>query len=159
MEPRVELLDHDTPLVATVVGWHWQEWSHGYADPDRDEWFARVNGRTHHDRLPFTLVAYLDTEPVGCVSVCEDEPDDRFPGCGPWLSGMLVVGRARNLAVGRALVGAAEQRARAFGVRELWVRTTEAGQFYARCGWEFALRKEDLIGDAVLRRELIANVP
>jgi GNAT superfamily N-acetyltransferase len=154
MEPCVALLDHDSPLLDTVVGWHWREWSHGYADPDREEWRARLNARTRSDAVPFTLVAHLAEEAVACLSVCDDEADAGFPNRGPWLSGMLVLGRARNLGVGRALVQAAEQHVRSLGRRELWVWTTEAGPFYARCGWEYARRKEQLVGAAVLRREL-----
>ena len=162
MDSRIELLGPDSPLLDTVVAWHWREWSHGYDDPDRDTWRANVNGRTRRDGVPFTLIAHLDSEPVaepvaepvGCVSVCDDDGDARFPDRGPWLSGMLVLGHARNLGVGRALVGRAEDLARNLGVRELWVATTEAGRFYARCGWVDVVPKEGLHGRAVMCRTL-----
>jgi GNAT superfamily N-acetyltransferase len=154
MERRIELLNADSPLLDTVIRWHWHEWSHEYDDADFDEWRARLRGRANHDHVPFTLVARLDGEPVGCLSVCDDDVDDRFADRGPWLSGMFVVARARNLGVGRTLLQASEEWARSFGATELWLHTGEAGPFYERCGYRYAHRREHRNDDAVLRRDL-----
>jgi GNAT superfamily N-acetyltransferase len=154
MDARIELLSADSPLIDTVIGWHWHEWSKGHDDANFDEWRARLRSRTNHDRVPFTLVGHLGSEPVGCVSVTDDDLDDRFADHGPWLSGMLVIGPARNLGVGRALLRAIEERARDVGAAELWLRTGEAEQFYERCGWSYLVRKEHVGDDAVMRREL-----
>jgi GNAT superfamily N-acetyltransferase len=91
---------------------------------------------------------------VGCLSVTDDDLDERFADRGPWLSGMVVIPRARNLGVGRVLVKAAESTARSFGVPELWLRTETAGPFYERCGWSYAAPKQSLRLAAVLRRAL-----
>jgi GNAT superfamily N-acetyltransferase len=154
VEPRVELLRADSPLVDVIVGWHWREWSSDHDDADIDVWRAGVVKRTNLDGVPFTLVAHLDGEPVGCLSVTDDDLDERFADRGPWLSGMLVIGRARNLGVGRALVATAESTARRFGVSELWLRTETAGSFYERCGWSYAAPKQGLRVAAVMRRAL-----
>ncbi|MCW2751332.1 MAG: putative N-acetyltransferase [Aeromicrobium sp.] len=154
MEARIELLSADSPLIDTVIGWHWHEWSNKNDDADLDVWRARLCSRTNHDRVPFTLIGHLGTEPVGCVSVTDDDVDDRFADRGPWLSGMLVIGPARNLGVGRALLRATEVRASAVGATELWLHTGEAEQFYERCDWSYLVRKEHVGDDAVMRREL-----
>ena len=151
--PRIELLRAGSPLVETIVRWHWQEWSRDHDDSDFDRWRAVVGRRTNPERVPFTLVAHLGDEPVGCLSVCDDEVDERFAEFGPWLSGTLVIGRARNLGVGRALVRAAETTARAMAVPELWLWTDTAGPFYERCGWEYMAPKVHLQDHAVMRRE------
>jgi GNAT superfamily N-acetyltransferase len=154
VECRVDLLSPDSPLIDTVVQWHWDQWSRDHDDADLDGWRAGVRERTNLDRVPFTLVAYLDGEPVGCLSVSDDDVDDRFADRGPWLSGMLVVARARNLGVGRELVQAAEDMARDFSVPELWLRTETAGPFYERCGWSYVVPKQGLRLAAVMRRTL-----
>jgi GNAT superfamily N-acetyltransferase len=154
VEPRVDLLRAHVPPFETVVNWHWREWSHGYDNPDFEEWRTRLRSRSAGDQIPFTLVAFIGPDPVGCLSVCHDDGDDRFADCGPWLSGMFVDGRARNLGAGRALVLAAEQRAHALGASQLWVHTSEAGPFYSRCGWTYAHRKEALQDESVLIRDL-----
>lgn len=159
MEPRVELLVPDAAPFDTVVDWHWREWSHGYDNPDFEAWRWRLRSRCTGDRIPFTLVAYIDADPVGCLSVCDEDVDDRFADHGPWLSGMFVDGRARNLGAGRALVQVAEQRAHTLGAFRLWVHTSEAGPFYSRCGWTYAHRKEALEDESVLVRELPVLLP
>jgi GNAT superfamily N-acetyltransferase len=88
------------------------------------------------------------------VSVTDDDLDDRFADRGPWLSGMLVIGPARNLGVGRALLSAVEERARAIGATELWLHTGEAEQFYERCGWSHLARREHVGDDTVMQRAL-----
>ncbi|HEX5616434.1 MAG TPA: GNAT family N-acetyltransferase [Acidimicrobiia bacterium] len=154
MEPRIDLLAPDSPAVDAVFAWHWREWSAGHEDPDPVEWRARAAERTRADGIPFTLVAWLDDEPVGSIAVCHDDLDERYADRGPWLSGVYVVGAARNLGVGRALLDAVCGRARSFGVTELWLKTGEASAFYERCGWTLVHRKESLTDDAVLMQSL-----
>ena len=154
VQPRVESLREGTELFDVVLGWHWREWSRGEENADWDEWRDRLATRCTPDAIPFTLVAHLEGEPVGCVSLCHDDRDARFADEGPWLSGMVVAGRARNLGVGRALLAATADRARLLGATQLWVWTTEAGPFYERCGYELAHRKASVRDAAVLRRDL-----
>jgi GNAT superfamily N-acetyltransferase len=154
VEGRIELLAADSPLVDTVLDWHWREWSPGETDPDRGVWRTRVAERTRRDGIPFTLVAFLDSEPVGSIAVCHDDLDTRYADRGPWLSGVYVLGAARNLGIGRSMLDAAWARALSFGATELWLKTGEASAFYERCGWTLVHRKESLSDDAVLTRRL-----
>jgi len=151
---RIEPLADHPDLVDAVVGWHWREWSHGYSDASLDDWRARLVERSNRDRVPFTLVAFADAEPVGCVSVCDDDVDARFAQHGPWLSGMLVIGVARNQGVGRALLREAELLAWKLGATDLWLYTSEAPAFYERCGWSVVFRKDRLQDHTVMRRDL-----
>lgn len=84
------------------------------------------------DEVPFTLVALIDGEPVGSMSVCWDDLDDRHPDKGPWISGMVVRSDARNLGIGRALLAATEYRCAEQGHRALWLHNSEAKRFYQR---------------------------
>jgi GNAT superfamily N-acetyltransferase len=154
MNIRVEPLADHPGLVDTVVAWHWREWSHGDPDASLDDWRARLVERSNRDQVPFTLIAFADDEPVGCVSVCDDDLDARFAGHGPWLSGMLVVGPARNQGVGRALLREVDHLARRFGASDLWLYTSEAPGFYERCGWNAVSRKERLQDATVMRKDL-----
>jgi GNAT superfamily N-acetyltransferase len=148
------LLIANSPHLETVLAWHWHEWSADHADADREVWREQLRGRTRSDGIPFTVVASFDDQPVGCLTVCDDDADERHADRGPWLTGMLVIGTARNLGVGRRLLADAAERARAFGARELWLHTGAAAQFYERCGYEIIHRKQSIDDDAVLWREL-----
>ena len=156
MDIRIEMLADHLDLVDVVVAWHWREWSHGHADAVLDDWRARLVARSHRDRVPLTLVAFVDDDPVGCVSLCDDDIDLRYAERGPWLSGMLVIGEARNQGVGRALLREVEVLARRFGASELWLHTGEASAFYERCGWTVVSRKQRLQEDTVMRIELLS---
>ncbi len=151
---RIEPLAERPELTELVAGWHWSEWRGGDHGRTPEQWVETVRARSSPDRVPFTLVAFVDGVPVGAVSVCDDDVDDRFADRGPWVSGMVVVGAARNLGVGRALLHAAERLAVRFGCRELWLHTAEAERFYERCGWEVVAPRVPLHLDAVLRRDL-----
>jgi GNAT superfamily N-acetyltransferase len=147
---EVRPLRADAPVFDDAFRWHWLEW--GVSTPNADEkgWRAQLAGRCHEDGIPFTLVASLDGEPVGCVSVCEDDRDARYGDRGPWLSGMLVVGPARNMGVGRELLRAAADGVRRTSATELWLWTSEAGPFYDRCGYQYVHRKQNLRDHSVL---------
>lgn len=130
----VSLADHDD-LVAVIASWHWKEWGHTAVGESLDDWVHRLRSRAGSVGVPFTLVALVDGAPVGAVSVCWDDIDQRFPGVGPWLSGMVVRSDARNLGIGARLVRTAEERCRQLGLDRLWLYTREARRFYARLGW------------------------
>jgi GNAT superfamily N-acetyltransferase len=152
-QPRPECgarLSADAPVFDEVFRWHWLEW--GISTPNADErgWRTQLASRCRHEGIPFTVIASLDREPVGSVSVCEDDRDVRYGDRGPWLSGMVVVGPARNMGVGRELLSAAAEGVRQAAATELWVWTTEAGPFYERCGYQYAHRKENLRDRSVL---------
>jgi tRNA (cmo5U34)-methyltransferase len=154
---RVASLSDYPDLVDPVIDWHWQEWGlHQSDDPPQtiEQWRARLVRRSQSGRIPFTLVAFVDDEPVGCVTVCNDDKDARYADRTPWLSGMVVRSVARNLGVGRALVLEAEHQAAHLGVHEMWVWTTEAAPFYQRCGYQVVAKKETLAGSTVLRHDL-----
>lgn len=147
---EVKRLSAANTVFDDVFRWHWLEWGVSTRDADENAWRTQLASRCHHEGIPFTLVAALDGEPVGCVTVCEDDRDNRFADHGPWLSGMVVVGQARNMGVGRELLNRAADGARHSGATELWVWTTEAGPFYERCGYEYAHRKETTRDASVL---------
>lgn len=142
------LADHPE-LVEGLARWHDREWGRGEA-----AWTVALTARSGADTVPFTLVAFLGDEPVGCVSLTHDDVDPEFAAHGPWLSGMIVVSGARDLGIGRRLLGEVEARAVALGHTELWAHTQEAERFYVRCGWEVVRPKVPLHRDAVVRRTL-----
>ena len=62
-----------------------------------------------------------------------EDVDAEFADRGPWLSGVYVLGAARDLGLGRRLLDVAARRAREAGATELWLHTGEAARFYERC--------------------------
>ncbi len=153
MDVHIDLLHAGDPLLETVSGWHWREWSLG-TEAERDAWRDRLSARTGATGIPFTLVARWGDEPVASISVCTDDVDAEFADRGPWLSGVFVLGAARDLGLGRRLLDVAADHARRAGATELWLHTGEAARFYQRCGYTVARPKTSLERDAVLWRSL-----
>ena len=151
---RLELLADHLELVPLLGRWHSREWGDEDDDGSEAAWTEIVRGRAGRDEVPFTLVAFLGDDPVGCLALCWDDADEEFADDEPWLSGMFVLGAARNLGIGRQLLEAVETKAAAMGHRTLWAHTGESESFYVRCGWELVRPKEPLRRDAVVRREL-----
>ena len=149
MDVQVEIVSAADPVLETVLHWHWREWSLG-TEVERDEWRERLRSRTGETGIPFTLVGRWGDEPVGSLSVCIDDVDVEFADRGPWLTGVYVLGAARDLGVGRRLLDVAADRAREAGATELWLHTGEAARFYERCGYQIARPKISLERDAVL---------
>src|SRR4051794_7299102 len=106
VEVHVGRLTAEDPVLETVLRWHVREWSRG-TEAELDEWRVRLQARTGTVGIPFTLLARWGDEPVGSISVCTDDVDTEFAGRGPWLSGVFVLGPARDLGIGRRLLGAA----------------------------------------------------
>jgi GNAT superfamily N-acetyltransferase len=153
VDVHIEVVGATDPVLETVHLWHWREWSLG-TEAERVAWGERLRSRTGAAGIPFTLVARWGDEPVGSISVCTDDSDTDFADRGPWLSGVYVLGAARDLGLGRRLLEVAADRARDAGATELWLHTGEASRFYERCGYEVARPKTSLSQDAVLWRSL-----
>ena len=135
----VDIVSADDPVLETVLHWHWREWSLG-TEAERDEWRRRLRSRTGESGIPFTLLARWGGEPVGSISVCIDDVDAECVDRGPWLSGVYVLGAARDLGLGRRLLDVAARRAREAGATELGCHG-EAISFDERCGHEWRPRR------------------
>ena len=151
---RLALLADHLDLVPAVARWHWRAWGKEDDPVDEAAWTVVLGSRTGRDDVPFTLIAFVGDELVGSLSVCHDDRDAEFEDEGPWLSGMFVRAPARDLGIGRQLLGEAERRTAAAGHPELWAHTAEAERFYVRCGWEVVRPKQPMRRDAVVRRRL-----
>jgi N-acetylglutamate synthase-like GNAT family acetyltransferase len=65
-----------------------------------------------------------------------EEPEPRFAGLTPWLSGLFVVPYMRRQGAGSALVVACERRATLLGYSSSYLYTGANENFYAQRGWE-----------------------
>jgi hypothetical protein len=64
---EVGRLRAESRLFGEVFRWHWFEWGVATANADERRWRAQLAGRCLDTGIPFTLVASIDGEPVGCV--------------------------------------------------------------------------------------------
>jgi GNAT superfamily N-acetyltransferase len=135
----------DRPRVAPVIAqWHFAEWGHLYPGGTVDGWLDHIRTRMNHDRIPMTVVALDDEEPVGTCALVERDMETH-PELFPWLAGVYVIPAARRRGVASALVRHMMGRAADFGVRDLYLYTNAAQALYQKLGWR-VLSRESYMG-------------
>lgn len=162
---RVEPIADHLELIPIVAEWHWRAW--GHADPGGSlaSWTTALERSAARDRIPILLVGLIGSEPVGSVSLVENDMDttrpewrpvvERWRRATPWLSGLYVVSGQRRRGIGSALIHACEQQAVALGVRRLYLYTSAAERLYLRHGYA-VIGRESYEGErvAVMAKDL-----
>lgn len=138
-------------LLETVADRIWEAWWRQEGVP-LDVVLARVEESLSPSPLPATLVALSGHAFVGTVSVIASDMDER-PQYTPWLAALWVEPEQRGQGAGRALVKAAEDRAKSAGHAALYLAATpDNAGYYAPLGWR--ILENDVEGLAVMRRAL-----
>ena len=127
-----------------------------------NQWFASKPGHTLEgmiarmrggkaDRVPIGLIAFVDGEPAGTVSLLEEDLQE-YAHCRPWLAGLLVFPEFRNKGVAGALVEKLMEAARLAGEREAFLYTYIPA-LYEKYGWKTFGMAESDPGAVVMRWE------
>jgi predicted N-acetyltransferase YhbS len=142
----IEQLAAHPDLLPVVATWVYQEW---WTSVDGASVSTLTNLLQDHlvpDRMPLTLVASLDTLPVGTATLLvHDVGTAQWPELSPWLAAVYVVPEHRHRGIGAALVNAITTKAAALGVEALYLQTVGSESFYARLGWEVLYRAGEKI--------------
>ncbi|MEJ2638053.1 MAG: GNAT family N-acetyltransferase [Desulfosarcinaceae bacterium] len=89
----------------------------------------------NRDKIPLSIVAFLDAKLVGTVSlkVREMTTHTLLPY---WVGAVYVVEQFRNRGIGTELITRATDKARDLGVETLYLHTPDKAGLYSRLGWE-----------------------
>src|SRR3954469_2436378 len=128
----VELFDYPI-LIPAVVNWFRNEW------PDSQDASAvekRLCGSRRRCELPLTLIAVSGSAPIGFVSLTfyEKGIEEARPH---WIDALYVESSHRGQGLAQWLLEAAEERAAALGITELFALTEIPGLYHKR-GWRNA---------------------
>lgn len=130
------LLLADEPLaVETVASWYFEQWCRESGRYTKEQVLAKVSAATNRTDPPLLILAKLNNELVGAAELkireMEAYPDYEF-----WLGGVYVTSHARGYGVASALVNQALRRARAAGIKQLYLQTEDlTGGLYVRHGF------------------------
>lgn len=149
------LADHPEHIEA-IARWHWDEWGAAYADSSLKEWSAALQRKAQREGVPCAWIALVGGTPVGSV-VLEDDGVEPRPDLRPDLAGLFVLPDFRHRGIGSALVRECEEGARAAGVSELFLDTSEAEALYRRLGWETIERTAFQGATVAVMRRLLAQ--
>lgn len=125
----------DCPQVTdTLARWHGVEWADLFPGWSYQTALDEFAGHSNRDRIPLTLVALDDDEPLGSASlIVEDLPG--WEHLTPWLASVFVRPPARGRGVARALIREIEANAQRLGVERLHLFTGGQVGFYQKLGW------------------------
>jgi GNAT superfamily N-acetyltransferase len=125
--------------VSRLAALHHAEWS--WIDPEwtLEEANANLAIHTAGTAIPTTLVAFVDGELAGSVSLLAND-HSRIREWSPWLASLLVLPAYRGRGIGAALVREAVAIAKRFGIGRLYLYTDDAAGFYERLGWSLVGR-------------------
>jgi len=81
-----------------VAQWHFGEWGHHYPGGTVDGWLDHIRTRMNADRIPMTVIALDDGEPIGTAALTEHDMETHRE-LSPWLGGVYVVPSSRGRGV------------------------------------------------------------
>jgi len=96
----------------------------------------QLHMRTHLTResLPKTFVAYSGDQPIGSISLIRYATD---PSAKLWLTNLYVQPAWRYQGIGAALLAKGETAARSLAVKDLWLCSFDAADYYLKFGWRW----------------------
>lgn len=127
--------------LPTVSAWVFGEWGAHTPGATVADVTRKFSGHLDRDRIPLTLIAFLDGEPAGTASIFVHDLDVR-PGLSPWLAAVYVAPAYRKQGIGSELVKAVEAAAQRLQIDRLYLFTPDQEHFYARLGWSVVERVE-----------------
>lgn len=91
-------------------------------------------GKVHRNVLPLTLIAIIDNQCVGTISLFEQDSSLR-PQYSPWLASLYVNPTYRSQKIGRTLIDALIVKAAELGFAKLYLKTENTASYYNKIGW------------------------
>jgi predicted N-acetyltransferase YhbS len=133
--------------ISLVAGWIYEEFWAGRPGYDVGVFERRLREARDPGRIPLSLLALVDGQPVGTVNLVECD-SERRPDLRPWLAALVVARGQRGSGIGGALVRALVGEARRLGLTELFLGT-DIPAFYERLGGRVVERFDD--GTCIMR--------
>lgn len=118
--------------INIVVSWLWNEWG---SDVNFKYFEAVVNNSLNENDIPSTFIAVLDNIPAGTVSLWRNDLKSR-QDLYPWLSGLYVDKRKRNIGIGKKLQEFAVEKVKGYGYQNVYLFTDLCG-YYEKTKWDF----------------------
>jgi predicted N-acetyltransferase YhbS len=146
VRPRIEQLAERPDLLPIVAEWIYNEWWTSVDGASVGALSDLLRGHLIPDQIPLTLVASLDSRPVGTATLlARDVGTEEWPDPSPWLAALYVVPECRHRGIGGALVNVTVSKATALGVGVLHLLTIEREEFYAHRGWRVIHRSDEKV--------------
>lgn len=145
----IELLKYHPETIPGLV----QLWHEGIGSTWLpDVCVSRVADKLHthlnEHNLPITWVAFHNTQPVGMVSLRDN--DGIRPDLAPWLGSLVVDPNCRKREIGQKLIAVTKAKARELGFNQLYLLAFDPTipNYYVKLGWQI-IGTDQLAGHVV----------
>jgi len=119
--------------IPVLARWFEDEFGNEGVTRESEKSWLEQSIRTN-DRLPVTLVAYVDDIPVGTARIFTDEMDDR-PQYNPWFGYWFVLPSHRKQGIGTALDQARQKIAKEREIRRVYLCTYTQKEYRIKRDW------------------------
>ncbi len=133
------------PLLAQ---WHHQEWAHlSSADATVTTLIEQMREYLSDAAIPKMFICEEANQVMGSSSLTAADMDTRTD-LSPWLANVYVNPHYRNKGLGKLLVNAVVDYAKALGLQKIYLFTADKADFYQALGWSI-ISREDYKGGRV----------
>ncbi len=128
----------DTPESINRIVEIWQECLGHHWDADYAQEVQQILRESLNESfLPLAFVAFSNNKPVGMCHL--KKSDGLRPILSPWLRSLVVTAEYQNQGIGKLLIEAVKQKAKALGFQKLYLWTYEGplpDEYYKPLGWK-----------------------
>lgn len=134
--------------IPQLAEWHHQEWAHlSSADATVTTLIEQMREYLSDAAIPKMFICEEANQVMGSSSLTAADMDTRTD-LSPWLANVYVNANHRNKGLGKLLVNAVIEHARAIGLQKIYLFTADKADFYQALGWSM-ISQENYKGEMV----------
>ncbi|SUI86015.1 GNAT family N-acetyltransferase [Shewanella baltica] len=134
--------------VPQLAQWHHHEWAHlSSADATVTTLIEQMSEYLSDAAIPKMFICEEANQVMGSSSLTAADMDTRTD-LSPWLANVYVNPHYRNKGLGKLLVNAVVDYAKALGLQKIYLFTADKADFYQTLGWS-TISREDYMGEMV----------
>jgi GNAT superfamily N-acetyltransferase len=153
---EIQYLAEYPELIPLLAAWFHAEFGRRSPDLSVERIERRLHERLNRDRIPFTLVGFLNQRPVASTSLKIRDMDTQ-PQYRHWLSTVYVQPDYRGQGIGSYLIEYTVREAARLGAEILYLYTSDRERLYSRLGWIVTDRVEYHGRSVVIMKRALKN--
>ncbi|WP_245330765.1 GNAT family N-acetyltransferase [Acetoanaerobium pronyense] len=139
----IDYLCNHPEYLETVANWIYNEFvAKSEKNLKKLELITKYFKNTSLTSFPITLIAVIDNECVGTISIFENDlkTQDELT---PWLASLYVSPNYRSQGIAEQLINRVREVVKGLGFKTLYLRTEHTSEYYKRLGWEYVYKTHD----------------
>jgi GNAT superfamily N-acetyltransferase len=132
---QIDFLANHKQYVDAVARFWCLEWGSEKSEQGIEKTKNRILSRLNTDKIPLILIAFTGDKCIGTVAIVEDDLEKR-PDLTPWIASVYIEENHRGHGIAKLLVETAMRKAKALGLKNIYLHTETAHGLYDKMGWQ-----------------------